>query len=119
MKELIQIIAQAMVDAPEMVSVREVHGGQTTVFELQVAKSDMGKVIGKKGRNVEAMRVILRAVSAKEKKRAILEIVNPNDTKMEINHFQNPRTVKMKKPIVRTANPHNVSSLNVIRIMKP
>lgn len=68
MKALIQVIAQALVDAPERVSVREVQGGHTTVFELRVAESDLGKIIGKKGRNVEALRVILGAVSAKEKK---------------------------------------------------
>jgi predicted RNA-binding protein YlqC (UPF0109 family) len=95
MKALIRIIAQALVDAPEQVSVREVHGGYTTIFELRVAKSDLGKIIGKKGRNAQAMRIILGAVSAKEKKRAILEIVESNDTDMK--HFQNPKPVETEK----------------------
>lgn len=97
MKELILAIAQAMVDAPELVSVREVHGDHTTVFELRVAKSDLGKVIGKKGRNAEAMRIILGAVSAKEKKRIIIEIVDSRDTTPEIKHFHNPKPVKIEK----------------------
>lgn len=97
MKALIQVIAQALVDAPERVSVREVHGGHTAVFELRVAKSDLGKVIGKKGRNAEALRVILGAVSAKEKKRAIVEIVDSNDTQTDNKHFPNPRSVEIEK----------------------
>ena len=76
MRELIQVMAQALVDNPEQVSVEEVQGDHTTVFELRVAKSDLGKVIGKSGRNADAIRTILGAVSAKERKRAILEIVD-------------------------------------------
>lgn len=75
MKDLIQMIAEALVDQPEQVSVKEVGGNHTSVLELRVAKVDMGKVIGKHGRNAIAMRTILSAVSAKEKKRTLLEIV--------------------------------------------
>jgi len=75
LKDLIKMIAEALVDQPEQVSVREVGGNHTSVLELRVAKLDLGKVIGKHGRNASAMRTILSAVSAKEKKRAILEIV--------------------------------------------
>ena len=75
MKELINYIAQALVDHPEQVSVKEVEGGQTTVLELTVAKEDIGKVIGKQGRTASAMRTILSAASAKIKRRAVLEIV--------------------------------------------
>lgn len=74
-KELIQYIAQAMVDNPGEVSVSEIEGNQTTVLELKVAKNDLGKVIGKQGRNAQAIRTILSAVSAKIKKRVVLEIV--------------------------------------------
>ncbi len=74
MKELIRLIAQSLVDQPEGVTVSEVHGNQTTVLELKVAKTDVGKVIGKQGRTAQAMRTILNAVSAK-KKRAVLEII--------------------------------------------
>lgn len=75
MKELINYIAQALVDHPEQVSVTEVEGNQTAVLELKVAKTDLGKVIGKQGRTARAMRTILSAASAKNKKRAILEII--------------------------------------------
>ena len=74
-KELVQYIAQAMVDNPSEVSVFEIQGGQTTVLELKVAKNDLGKIIGKQGRNAQAIRTILSAVSAKIKKRVVLEIV--------------------------------------------
>ena len=75
MKELIEYIARAIVDDPDAVSVSEIEGGQTTVLELKVAKSDLGKVIGKQGRNAQAIRTILSAVSAKIKKRVVLEII--------------------------------------------
>ncbi|MGD9365299.1 MAG: KH domain-containing protein [Desulfobacteraceae bacterium] len=75
MKELIHYIVQALVDNPEAVSVNEIEGSQTTVFELSVAKSDLGKVIGKQGRTAQAIRTILMAVSAKIKKRMVLEII--------------------------------------------
>lgn len=75
MKELIQIIAHALVDNPEKVTVDEVGGSNTLVLELKVARDDIGKVIGKQGRTAQAMRTILNAVSAKSKKRMILEIV--------------------------------------------
>lgn len=75
MKELIEYIAQALVDYPEQVSVTEVVGNQTSVLELKVAKEDLGKVIGKQGRTARAIRTILSAASAKVKKRSVLEII--------------------------------------------
>jgi hypothetical protein len=75
MKDLINFIAQALVDHPEEVSVTEVEGNQTSVLELKVAKEDLGKVIGKQGRTARAMRTILGAASAKIKKRTVLEII--------------------------------------------
>ena len=75
MQDLINFIAQALVDNPEQVSVSEVKGNQTSVLELKVAKEDLGKVIGKHGRTARAMRTILNAASAKEKKRTVLEII--------------------------------------------
>jgi hypothetical protein len=74
-KDLINYIAQALVDYPEEVSVTEVEGNQTSVLELKVAKEDLGKVIGKQGRTARAMRTILGAASAKQKKRTVLEII--------------------------------------------
>ena len=75
MKDLVTRIARALVDHPEQVSVTAVEGNQTTVLELAVAKEDLGKVIGKEGRNARAMRTILGAASAKLKKRTVLEIL--------------------------------------------
>ena len=75
MKELIEYIAQALVDNPSEVDVKEIKAQQTLVLELRVAKEDLGKVIGKKGRTAQAMRTILSCASAKEQKRVILEIV--------------------------------------------
>ncbi len=75
MKDLIKYIAQSLVDNPEQVKVEEVEGRHTSVLELKVAKEDMGKVIGKKGRTAQAIRTILSAASAKVKKRAVLEIL--------------------------------------------
>jgi len=73
MKDLITLLAKALVDNPDQVMVTEVEGNQTTVLELKVAKEDLGKVIGKEGRNARAMRTILGAASAKLKKRTVLE----------------------------------------------
>jgi predicted RNA-binding protein YlqC (UPF0109 family) len=75
MKELIEHIAKALVDEPERVSVNVLEGSQATVLELNVAKLDLGKVIGKQGRTAKAIRTILGAVSAKNKRRVVLEIV--------------------------------------------
>jgi predicted RNA-binding protein YlqC (UPF0109 family)/quinol monooxygenase YgiN len=76
MKKLIEIIAQALVDQPESVTVTEIVGAHSSILELKVVKADIGKVIGKQGRTAGALRTILSAVSAKEKKRTILEIVD-------------------------------------------
>ncbi|OGP14643.1 MAG: RNA-binding protein [Deltaproteobacteria bacterium GWA2_54_12] len=75
MKELIEIIAKALVDHPEEVRVMEVVGEKTSVIELSVAKEDLGKVIGKQGRTARAIRTILTAASTKLKKRSVLEII--------------------------------------------
>jgi uncharacterized protein len=75
MKELVTLIARALVDNPEQVEVSEIEGEQTSVLELKVAKEDLGKVIGKQGRTARAMRTILSAASTKVKKRSVLEIL--------------------------------------------
>ena len=75
MKDLVGYIVAALVDNPEQVVIEEVVGNQTSVLELKVAKEDLGKIIGKKGRTAQAIRTILNASSGKIKKRAILEIV--------------------------------------------
>jgi hypothetical protein len=75
LKDLIEFIAKALVDNPEQVEVSEIAGEQTVVLELRVAKEDLGKVIGKQGRTVKAMRSILSAAASKLRKRADLEIL--------------------------------------------
>ncbi|HXK61216.1 MAG TPA: KH domain-containing protein [Acidobacteriota bacterium] len=75
MKELIEMIAKALVDNPNQVSVTEVEGEQTTVLELRVAQTDLGKVIGKQGRTARAIRTLLGAAGMKLRKRFVLEIL--------------------------------------------
>ncbi len=75
MKQLIEMIAKALVDSPESVVVTEVVGEQTTVLELRVAQSDLGKVIGKQGRTARAIRTLLGASGMKLRKRFVLEIL--------------------------------------------
>jgi predicted RNA-binding protein YlqC (UPF0109 family) len=75
MKELVRSIAQALVDKPEEVEVRQIEGEKTTVLELKVADSDLGKIIGRQGRTARAMRTIVNAAATKLKKRAVLEIL--------------------------------------------
>lgn len=75
MKELIEHMAKALVDKPEEVSVTEVTGERTTVYELKVSLSDLGKVIGKQGKTARAMRSILSAAGAKLGKHCVLEIL--------------------------------------------
>ena len=75
MKELVEVIAQALVDHPEEVSVIEKKEGRTTVLELHVADGDMGKVIGKQGRIAKAIRSVVKAAAAKEDKRVVVDIV--------------------------------------------
>lgn len=75
MKELIEFIAKSIVDNPEDVRVNEIDGKSTTVLELQVAKGDLGKVIGKQGRTVRAIRLLLSAASTKSNHRFVLEII--------------------------------------------
>lgn len=75
MKELVELIAKALVDNPEQVTVAEVEGEQTTVLELRVAPSDLGKVIGKQGRTARCIRTLLGAAGMKLKKRFVLEIL--------------------------------------------
>ena len=75
MKDLVEYIAQALVDEPEQVRVSEVEGNQTSVLELRVAKADLGKVIGKQGRTARAIRAVVSAAAVKAQKRTVLEII--------------------------------------------
>jgi uncharacterized protein len=75
MKTLVSHIVKALVDYPEQVKIEELKGDQTSIYELRVAKEDFGKVIGKQGRNVSAIRTILSAASSKAKKRSLLQVI--------------------------------------------
>jgi predicted RNA-binding protein YlqC (UPF0109 family) len=75
MKELVESIAQALVDNPDRVNVTQIDGEQTTVLELRVSPEDLGKVIGKQGRTARAIRTILGAAGMKIRKRFVLEIL--------------------------------------------
>ncbi len=75
MKSLVEQIAKALVDSPDEVSVSEIEGERTTVFELRVAKNDIGKIIGKQGNTARAIRTILGATGTKLGKRFVLEIL--------------------------------------------
>jgi len=75
MKELVLVMARALVAKPDEVEINEIEGDVTTILELKVAKEDLGKVIGKQGKTAHAMRAILNATATKLKKRAVLEIV--------------------------------------------
>jgi predicted RNA-binding protein YlqC (UPF0109 family) len=75
MRELVELMAKALVDTPEEVTVAEVGGEKTSIFELHVASGDLGKVIGKQGNTARAMRTIMSAAGTKLGKRSVLEIL--------------------------------------------
>ena len=74
MRELVEVIAKALVDHPEEVVVTERTEGKALVLEVKVADSDMGKVIGKQGRIAKAIRSVVKAAAAKEDKKVIVDI---------------------------------------------
>ena len=76
MKELVEVIAIALVDDPESVTVNERTEKKTTILEVRVADSDMGKVIGKQGRIAKAIRSVVKAAAAKEDKKVIVDILD-------------------------------------------
>ena len=76
--ELLNLLTRAMVDQSDAVQVVEVSGLQATILEVSVAKEDVGKIIGKRGRNAAALRIILSAAATKLRKRAYVEILEPD-----------------------------------------
>ena len=75
LKDLVGFIARALVDEPDAVEVNAIESDRAVVYELVVARGDLGKVIGKEGRTARAIRTLLSATSAKMRKRAVLEIL--------------------------------------------
>lgn len=76
MKELVEVIARALVDRPDEVVVTETESDKAIVLELHVAQPDMGKVIGKQGRIAKAIRAVVKAAASKEDKKVIVDISN-------------------------------------------
>lgn len=76
MKDLVEYIAKALVDEVERIEISEIAGNQTNIIELKVAKTDIGKVIGRQGRTADAIRTILNCAAAKLSKRYILQIID-------------------------------------------
>jgi predicted RNA-binding protein YlqC (UPF0109 family) len=78
MKPFIEYVVKALVDHPEKVDIREVDGERVVVFELRLDPADVGKVIGKSGRTITAIRTLLTSAAAQEGKRAMVEIIEPD-----------------------------------------
>ena len=76
MKTLLETIAKLLVDEPSEVQVTEISGEKTNVFELRCNAKDIGKIIGKSGKTVGAMRVLLNSIAAKQGRKAMLEVVD-------------------------------------------
>lgn len=76
MKELVEYIVKALVDKPEDVRINEVKSEKTVILELRVDQQDIGKVIGKQGRIIKAIRVVINAAAAKSMTRVVLEILD-------------------------------------------
>ena len=74
-KELVELLVKALVDNPDEVEVSEVQGERSVVLEVRVAPDDVGKVIGKQGRIVQALRTVVKAAAAREGKKAVVEIL--------------------------------------------
>jgi hypothetical protein len=75
MRELVEFIAKSLVDDPSQVHVSEIEGENSVILELRVGPEDMGRVIGKGGRTVNAVRTLIRVLAAKQGKRVTLEVV--------------------------------------------
>ncbi|MGB6607768.1 MAG: KH domain-containing protein [Atribacterota bacterium] len=75
MKELIELIIKGIVDNPDKVEINEIIGEKSSIFEVRVDSSDIGKVIGRQGRNIKSIRTIVNAAAQKDDKRVVLEIV--------------------------------------------
>ena len=75
MKQLISNIIDALVDDIDSVTVNEILGRQTNIYEIKVSKNDLGKVIGKKGKTANALRTLINASASKNNKRVIIEII--------------------------------------------
>ncbi len=76
MRELIELIIKGIVDNPDKVEINEIIGERSSIFEVRVDSDDIGKVIGRQGRNIKSIRTIVNAAAQKDDKRVIIEIVD-------------------------------------------
>ena len=76
MKELLEMIIKNLVAEKEAVSIEEVQGEKTLVYEVRVAKNDMGKVIGREGKIAKAIRTVIKAIASKEEKQVTVEFID-------------------------------------------
>ncbi|MHC2995357.1 MAG: KH domain-containing protein [Candidatus Atribacteria bacterium] len=76
MKELIELMIKGIVDKPDKVEINQIIGEKTSVFEIKADPDDIGKIIGKQGRNIKSIRTIINAAAQRDSKRVIIEIVN-------------------------------------------
>lgn len=75
LQQIVKTLIQRLVSEPEQVEIKESQGEKTLIFEVRVAKQDMGKVIGKKGKTIESLRTIIGACGVKQNKRCILQLI--------------------------------------------
>lgn len=75
MKELLEIVIKGLVDTPEQVTINEIPEEKETVYEIKVAETDMGKIIGKQGRIAKSIRTVMKAIASKDKKRIVIKFV--------------------------------------------
>ncbi len=80
MKELVRFLVEALVDHPDAVELYEVEGDRTTILELKVHPTDVGKVIGRQGKTANALRTLLKAHASRERKRVVLEIIEARNS---------------------------------------
>ena len=76
MKQVLEIIAKSLVDSPKEVQITEINGDKTIIYELRCNAKDVGKIIGKSGKTVGAMRTILNSMASKQGRKAMLEVVD-------------------------------------------
>jgi predicted RNA-binding protein YlqC (UPF0109 family) len=76
LKELIELIIKGIVDNPDKVEINEIIGEESSIYEVRVGSDDIGKVIGRQGRNIKSIRTIVNAAAQKDDKRVVIEIVD-------------------------------------------
>ena len=75
MKEVLETIIKSLVDSPEAIEIKEVENEKTIVFEVKVAEGDMGKIIGRQGKNAQSIRTVMRAVAYRKDKKVTVEFI--------------------------------------------